>query len=175
MAVSGAARDIRAALGDGAYVDRDTTNHISLEVPNLRWLSEETIDTIAGMFRGHRDCPIHCGVDLESSVVNLKAGGCTFDEPAKPRKTGLVGTTESEKMLVQVASSLGTIDFDDLIPVFELHDSDQHSILHILGLLHVSHDSLLHHTKGYSDLTVRYDMQNKSVHLLLPRLSKRKR
>ena len=153
----------------------DTPLHLSIEVTELRWISEETIATMSAHFRGHRDCAIHCSVDLEASIVNLKAGGCTFNEPAKPRKTGLKGTTESEMTLVKIASEIGTIDFDDLVPTYELHDSAHHSILQIQGLLHVSHDCLRHYTKGYDDLTVRYDIQNKSVHLMLPRLAKRKR
>jgi len=174
MALSQLARDILASLPTDSFVEADTPSDMSIEVPSDSVISEYTIIRICEIFRNIRHDPVRCSVDLTRHTIHLKTGGCVFTEPIY-HKCDLVASTESEKTAVQIADNLGTVDHDDLVPHFAMNTDEKNTVLKLANLLHVSHDAILHYTRGTPNIQVQYDMSLRTVCLLIPRHNKRKR
>ena len=174
MALTPCTRDILALLPRDTYVERETDTLLEIEIPQHCRMTGAKIAAICRLFRGDKVEPVRCSIDFASSCVCLKRGGCTFTD-ATYRRSGLTGSTESEKLLVKIADHMGTIDHDDLAPVYELTTDDDNARLNLAGLIHVSHDAVEHYTREYSSSKLEYDMSQSTVSVLVPRANKRKR
>ena len=166
MALSRCAQDILCLLPD-AVVDIDLPNKLTLEL-GPRALSRATLDDILDSFGSDA----HAEINFETRQLVLTRKQVSF-KPLKPIKSGLKGTTESEREAVQFADQMQVIDFDRLIPEFELHSSDNHVLLHIKHLLCVSHNALLLQLPPKCGCI--FDMNECTVVVTFPKVNKRKR
>lgn len=175
MAHNHPTQDILALFEKDTYVLKDTDQHLLLELADQRFVYGQTLDTMIKLFCNGRATSVKCSVDLDNGMIHVKEGSFTLADTVKPAKIDLDAVTESERALKDIAKNLGIVDYDDLRPEFELCNSESNTVLTIGGLLHVSHDALRCRVQDTPSLVVRYDMQCKSVHFLLPRMAKRKR
>jgi len=161
-------------LPSDSFIETDTSTDITVEVPPRSIITDDAIDAICTIFRAGRSEPVRASVDFRNHTIHLKTGGCSFIEPSC-YESGLVASTESERLAVRIANSIGTIDYDDLVPKCTMNTNDKHTVLNLANLLHVSHDTVRYYTRDERDMSVQYDMPLRTVCVLVPRQNKRKR
>jgi len=172
MALSKQAMDVLATLecDSRCYVDFDTPEHLSIELPpeqvltgakveraRTAWGAEESRVSIE--FNTHR-------FHIKKTTNALKISPCDCELPE--------ATTPTERAAVDFARSLGVIDYDDLVPQYELSTCETHTNLNITGLLHVIHDTLQQQVDSHA-CTIHYRMADGSIAARFPRVYKRKR
>ena len=174
MALTSRTRDILALLPTGTYVDRDTDASLEIELPDEYTVTGDKITAMCRIFRGEQAELVRCSIDFANSSICLKRGGCTFTDTTY-RRSGLTGSTESEKVLVALADHMGTIDHDDLAPEYALTTDETYTRLDIAGLINVSHDAVAYYTREHPSSKLEYDLSQSTVSVLVPRANKRKR
>ena len=166
MALSTCAQDILTLLPH-ALVDIDLPNELTLEL-EPRTLSQATLNDVLQSFGSDA----HAEINFETQQLTLTRRTINF-KPLKAIKSGLKGTTESEKEAVQFADQMQVIDFDRLIPEFELQSSEGGVHLHIKNLLCVSYNALAKQLPPKCGCV--FDIKKSVIILSFPNNNKRKR
>ena len=166
MALSTCAQDILTLLPH-ALVDIDLPNKLTLEL-GPHTLSDKTLSNILDSFGSDA----HATINFETQHLTLTREKVSFKK-LKSINSGLKGTTESEREAVQFADQMQVIDFDYLIPEFDLQSFDNHVHLQIKHLLCVSHNSLA--TQLPPKCECIYDVNEGVILIKFPKVNKRKR
>ena len=166
MALSTCAQDILTLLPH-ALVDIDLPNKLTLELES-HTLSQATLSDILDSFGSDA----HAEINFETQQLILSRKQVNF-KPMKAIKSGLKGTSDSEKEAVQFANQMQVIDFDRLIPEFELQSSESHVHLHIKHLLCVSYNALAKQLPPKCGCV--FDMKKNIIVVSFPINNKRKR
>jgi len=174
MALSKEGRDILNLLPSETYVEVETDYRIELEVAPDFIIDGELIQHMCRLYRHGSAEPVRCSIDFLHRTIQLRRGGVVVVERCS-RASGLTAVTESERAAVNAADQIGVIDHDDLIPTFAMETDDAHTTLMISGLVHISHDALLHGLRDLPQCGVQYNMGDSTVSVRLPRANKRKR
>ena len=153
-----------------AFVEIDTDIHLCIGLPQCTEISGETIEDMRDTWNKPHSA---VSVDLQSCKVHLKQ---VATDTASVRCNCVLpkAVTASEKKAVVLASKLGIIDYDDLIPQYKLLTCDKYTELNITGVLHIKHDAIQRHVEP-DGLLLAYKLANREIAVLFARENKRKR
>lgn len=166
MAITTCAQDILKLL-PGSLLDIDLPNEITV-VLGVDMLSDAILQEVYTLFGDASEGAI----DFENKTLSVTRQRITFKQ-LRAVKSGLVGTTESERAAVTFADELDVIDYDRLVPTFAMSSSSAGTVLRIQNLLRVSHNALI--AQLPPTCSCAYDIENGEVRVTFPTVNKRKR
>ena len=139
MAVSGRAQDVLEVLPDGCVLYADSEHHLSFQLPRTAVLPCSALLTIHEQLWNTR-----CDINFETRMLHIHFNTAAHDTmvPGSPRAVELNAVTASEKQAAEMASSLGCIDYDNLLPSMRIATEGDTTTLYLGRLLHISHNAL---------------------------------
>jgi len=139
MAVSSRAQDVLDLLPDGCVLYADSEQHLSFQLPRTAVLSSSALLTIHEQLWTTR-----CDINFETRMLHLHLNTDVYDPmvPGSPSAVDLNAVTVSEKQAAEMASSLGCIDYDHLLPSMRIATEGDTTTLYLGRLQHISHNAL---------------------------------
>ena len=172
MSLTQEAVDVLRTLPSGGktYVMTDTDNVLQVGLASDSCISSRQLEDAR---QAWSTSPSVISVNLDACEVMFCRGSAEIEHV--PCSSVLPdATTASEKKAVELASRLGVIDFDDLLPEYELRTHEAHTELNVSGVMRVNHNILQHYTQT-EKCTLTYRFKQSDVCILFDRENKRKR
>lgn len=171
MALSTLAQDILRFMPADSTVYTDTSTHISVHLKQQAVLSNHDIRDMYSSSNAKG-----CDINFDTRMVHIWFGSERSAEtilPASPRPPNLKATTVGERHALDIANTLGTIDYDNLEPSWRLSTTGDTTTLVIGRLYHISHDTLQAQLSEHC-VSQEYQMHDKTIHMHFAAQKKRK-